>query len=156
MEAPTLERLRHSYGYDAPERSQTANRVAYVLKTPFQAMEDRGAIDDDQGKAAKKLWRHYVGAMGIRIGDGDGMRDDECEFPEIYHGQMIRMAWRQVTSAERHALEILLKEAGNLEQIGRWWKGYKDKGRSIAAGESLVTTGLERLAVHWRFKTHDP
>jgi hypothetical protein len=154
--SPTIERLRHADSYDTPERSQTVNRVAYRVKTPFEALEARGAIGFEHLQAARKLERHYVGAQGVHVGNGDGIADPDCEFPQIYHGQQVAAAWRQITADEKRGLEALIEETATLEQIGRRWMGCKDKGRAIIAGQALITTGLERLAVHWRFKRSEP
>lgn len=155
-EAPTLERLRHGYGHDAPERSQTVNRVAYKAHSPFEAMERSGRISYANLQAANKLTKHYMGAMGVNVGTGEGSADPDTEFPEIYHGQMVALAWRQVTSDERHALTGLIEEATTVEEIGRRWMGVNDRGRAEMAGRALVRTGLDRLALHWGFSRGDP
>jgi hypothetical protein len=152
MEAPTLERLRHSYGYDAPERSQTVNRVAYKAHSPFEAMERSGRIDYAHLQAANKLARHYMGAMGVNVGAGEGSGDPDTEFPSIYHGQMIALAWREVTRDEKEALTDLIEERVTVEEIGRRVSGARDRGRSEMAGRMIVRSGLERLAVHWGFR----
>jgi hypothetical protein len=156
MEAPTIERLRHAYGYDAPEMSQTTRRVAYKAHTPFEAMRRRKSIDAEHFEAAKKLTKHYEGALGVRVGDGDGGHDLDAEFPEIYHGQMLVNAWRQVTPDEKKALKALIEETSTVEDIGRDWLGCRQRGQAHIAGVALVRTGLDRLAIYWAFKSRDP
>jgi hypothetical protein len=156
MEAPTLERLRHAYGYDAPERSQTVNRVAYKAHSPFEAMERSGRIAYAHLQAANKLTKHYMGAMGVNVGAGEGSSDPDTEYPEIYHGQMLAIAWRQITADEKAALTDLVEERATVEDIGRRVSGARDRGRSEMAGRMIVRSGLERLAVHWGFRRGEP
>lgn len=152
MEAPTLERLRHSYGYDAPERSQTVNRVAYKAHSPFEAMERRGDIADHHLRAANKLTKHWMGAMGVHVGNGDGAPDPDAEYPQVYHGQQVALAKRQVLAHEWDGLIAMVEETADAEQIGRKWLGYSNPGVSRAVGKALIISGLERLAVHWQLK----
>jgi hypothetical protein len=153
--APTKESLRHAYAYEVPERSQKTERVAYRKLTAFEALERAGRIDREHMHAARKLTMHYMGALGVRVGNGDGGHDLDGEYPEIYHGQMVRLAWRQVTRAERLALEALVQETSTLEELGRQWLGCRQRGQAHIAGMALVRGGLERLAVHWSFKAKD-
>jgi len=154
--APTLERLRHGHGFDAPERSQTVHRVAYKAHSPFEALERSGRISHANLLAANKLSRHYHGAMGVNVGSGEGGTDPDTEFPAIYHGQMVAIAWRQVTAQEKHALTALIEEAKTVEEIGRQWMSVKDRGRAEMAGRALVRSALDRLAAHWGFSRGDP
>lgn len=159
MEAPTLERLRHAPGYDAPERTQTVSRVAYRMHTPFEAMTNRGDLTRSQFEAARKLTKHYIGTMGVRVGNGDAAHeahDVESEEAQYYHGQMVADAAKVMLAAEFRALVTLIDESGDLESIGRNWLGCKQRGQAHIAGKSLVITGLERLALHWRIKQRDP
>lgn len=150
--APTRERLRHAYGYDVPERSQTASRLAYSVRNPFETMERSGRISCENLLAANKLIYHYLGAQGVRVGNGDGSSDPDTEFPEIYHGQMLAIAWKQVTPDEKYALTELIEERATVEAIGRRWMGANDRGRAEMAGRALVRTALDRLARHWGFR----
>lgn len=158
-ESPTIERIRHSYGHDAPERSQAVHRVAYRVLSPFEAMERSGRIDYEHLKAANKLIQHYHGAMGVNVGNGDGAGtgDETLEYAEVYHGQMVALAWRQVTGDEKTTLTMLIEETGTVEDAGRKCAGVKDRGRAEMAGRMLVRGGLERLALHWGFRQrHEP
>lgn len=152
MEAPTLERLRHAPGYDAPERTQTVSRVAYRMHTPFEAMRNRGDLTDPQFNAARKLTKHYIGAMGVRVGNGDGGHDLEAEEAPVYHGQMVADAAKAMLKVEYRALVTLIDESGDLEAIGRSYLGCKQRGQAHIAGKVLVMNGLERLAIRWRMK----
>lgn len=156
MEAPTLERLRHAPGYDAPERTQTVSRVAYRVHTPFEAMHNRGDITEAQFGAAKKLTRHYLGAMGVRVGDGYGADNLEGEESAVYHGQMVAQAGKAILSHEYRGLTQLIEETADLESIGRAWLGCKNAPQARTAGKALVISGLERLALYWRLKERAP
>lgn len=151
--APTVERLRHGYGHDAPERSRTANRVAYRTLSAFESMHRKGQIEDCHLMAAVKLEAHYRGAQGAKVGNGDGNSAGEhLEYPEIYNAQMLAEAWRQVRPREEQALTMLIEGEGNVEHVGRVLSGHKDRGRAEAVGRELVTGGLECLATHWGFR----
>lgn len=155
MEAPTLERLRHAPGYDRPERSQTVTRHAYRVHSPFEAMCNRGDLTRAQFDAARKLTKHYIGAMGVRVGDGDGGHDIETEEAPFYHGQMVADAAKALLPCEYRGLVHLIEETADLETIGRDWLGCKQRGQAHIAGKSLVIIALERLALHWRIKQRD-
>lgn len=156
MEAPTLERLRHSPSYDAPERSQTVNRPAYRVHTPFEAMHNRGDITEPQFNAARKLTRHYLGAMGVRVGDGIGMDNLEGEESAVYHGQMVAQAGKAILCHEYRGLIALVEETADIEAVGRSWLGCKNAPQARTAGKALVISGLERLALYWRLKERAP
>lgn len=151
--APTLERIRHAWGHEAPERSQTVNRVAYRVLTPFEAMEKSGRIDYEHLKAGAKLTMHYRGAEGVKVGNGEGSGEHpDTEYPQIYHGQMVARAWKEITADERRALEALIEETATVEDIGRRCTHIKDRRGAEIAGRMLVRGGLERLALHWGFR----
>jgi hypothetical protein len=153
--APTVERLRHGYGHDAPERSRTANRVAYRTLSAFEAMHRKGQIYDCHLMAAVKLEGHYRGARGAKVGNGEGSSAGEhLECPEIYHWQMLAEAWHQVRPREEQALTMLIEGKGNVEYVGRLLSIHKDRGRAGAIGRELVTGGLECLATYWGFRQH--
>lgn len=156
MEAPTLERLRHAPGYDAPERTQTVSRVAYRMHTPFEAMWNRGDITEPQFNAARKLTRHYLGAMGVRVGDGYGADNLEGEESAVYHGQMVAQAAKHLLPCEYRGLVSLIEECADLETVGRTWLGCRSKPQAITAGKALTIIGLERLALYWRLKERAP
>ena len=154
--APTLERLRHAESYDRPERSRDVNRVAYRLHDPFEAMWLRGDITDPQRNAARKLGRHYMGAMGVQVGDGDGASDLEGEESAIYHGQMVAQAAKALLPVEFRALIRIIEGSHDIEALGRDWMRARNAPQARAYGKALTILALERLALHWRFKEREP
>lgn len=149
--SPTQERLR-GVSYDKPEISQTVKRPAYRVHSPFEAMYRRGMITTPQFRAGSKLSKHYHGAMGVHVGDGDGHADPDTEFAQVYHGQQCEIAAKQLLADQYKAVVHLIEESADLEQIGRDWLHCKQRGQAHIAGRALVITALEVLAIHWRFK----
>lgn len=154
--APTLERLRHSTGWDAPERNQNVTRVAYRAYSPFEGMHRRGDLTDAQWRAGQKLTRHYMGSMGVNVSNGDGAPDPDGEYSTVYHGQQVSLASKQVTAGEFRGLVHMIEESADLEKIGRDFLAIRNRPQAIMAGKVLVILGLERLALFWRLKERVP
>lgn len=150
---PTAERLSKSEGYDAPHVDKDTNRLAYRVLTIFETLHKRGDIEGDHLAAAKKLEKHYLGALGHDVRTGEGSTEDPLEYPRSYHAQKLAQAQSEILHREWIALHILLDERGSLIEIGRTFRPIGSREIARATGLAIVTTGLERLAYLWGFKS---
>ncbi len=146
--APTLEQIKRAV-YEPPQVDQQTNRRAWRKLSPFDQIYKRGEIEYCQHRAAEKLEAHWRGAQGFDVRQSDDAGSGErLEYPRTYHAQMMAKAKEAVLPREWLALMCLLEETDDLESIGRKWRACAYRKIARAQGLSLVSTGLERLAVH--------
>lgn len=153
MEAPTIERLRQSEAWEAPEITQTVKRVAYRALGAFERMERAGRITEPQFRAGSKFERHYLGSLGVNVGTGDGFHDLEQEEARTYHAKMVSVARSVLLEPEFQAVVHHVEGTAELDGIGRMWRGPRvNRAQAYAFGTALTVMALERLALLWRLK----
>lgn len=151
--SPTVEWLR-KHEYEPPQIDQQTNRRAWRKLSPFDQIYKRGEIEYCQFRAAEKLEAHWRGSMGHDVRQSDdqaGSSGERLEYPRSYHAQMLAKAKETVLPREWLALMSLLEETDDLQSIGRKWRAVGTAKIARAQGLALVSTGLERLALHWGF-----
>ena len=150
--SPTPEQLCKGT-YEAPQRDQSVNRVAFRRRSPLDTLWDRGDISYPMHLSAGKLYYHYRGAQGVRVQTGeDCSLNADTEYPRTYHAQKVAQAEQTVLPAEWHALIQMVEETQPLETIGRSFAKVSDRKIARRTGLMLVSTGLERLALLWGFQ----
>jgi hypothetical protein len=150
--APPIEQLRKG-NYEAPQRDQNVNRVAYRRRSPLDTLWDRGEISYPMHQSAQKLYYHYRGSQGVRVQTGDdcGLSAD-TEYPRTYHAQKIAQAEHSVLPSEWSALMHMVDETKTLELIGRSFAAVSKREIARRTGLMLVSTGLDRLSLLWGFQ----
>ncbi|MEQ1718671.1 MAG: hypothetical protein ABL907_22240 [Hyphomicrobium sp.] len=143
--APTAERMRKGDVLQ-PSVSQTENRRGYTKEDEFDRMKRAGRLDPAQYNAAADLRRHYLGAQGVNVSNGEGGPAGR-EFPRTVHAQAMWASELAVTPREWAALMILLQETGNIESVGGALCQIKNPPQARIAGAELVRTALDRLAI---------
>lgn len=150
--APTPEQLA-KFTYEAPKRDQTVNRVAYRRRSPLDNLWDRGEITHPMHLAAHKLDYHHKGSMGVRVQYGEDSRlNTDTEYPRTYHAQKLAEAEGETLPAEWTALMGMINETETLQQIGQRFRRVSVEKLARAQGLTLVSCGLERLALLWGFQ----
>lgn len=150
--APTPERLRHARAYLPPEQSQSAKRPYTRVLDEFQRLAISGRLTAEQGAAAGKLRRHFFGAQGMDVREGDepsGYCDDAVEYPQTYHAQKLAEAERAVTPRMWEGLSILLNDFGGVELVGSAVCRVRNPVQARAAGFELVASALDLLVRTW-------
>jgi hypothetical protein len=160
--SPTPERLRKGDHIEAPEYSPTTRREAYRAKHTFEALYDKGRINEGCKEAGMKLVRHHEGQFGadVRVSEsdwrGDRSNDDHYEHASIRHGGYVAEARNHLirrANGKRMWDGLLGVAAGskNLDDIGTDWLGCKNRGQAYIAGLALISQALEELSVLWGF-----
>lgn len=154
--APTKERLKHARAHVAPEIGQTTNRPYHRIVDEFDRLYNAGSLEWEQKEAADRLKRHWIGAQGVNVGNGDGVPDSVCEYPRTLHAQKIAEAERVVTPAMWDGLEMLLTEAGGIEHVGGAVCRRKNPVQARAAGLVLIQSALDLIARLWGISSRPP
>lgn len=150
--APTPEQLAKSV-YETPRRDQTVNRIAYRRRSPLDTLWDRGEITHAMHLAAHKLDYHYRGAQGVRVQYGENTAlNADTEFPRTYHAQKLAEAENHTLPSEWQALMGMVTETETLQDIGQRFRRVAVEKLARAQGLTLVSCGLERLAMLWGFQ----
>lgn len=153
---PPIEQLRKGT-YEPPQRDQAVNRAAYRRRSPLDTLWDRGEITYPMNRAAEKLDYHHKGAQGVRVQQGDDTAlNADTEYPRTYHAQKLAEAERTVLPVEWSALLAMVEETQTLEEIGRGFRPVSRREIARSTGLSVVSTGLERLALLWGFHSRAP
>jgi hypothetical protein len=148
--APTPERLRKSE-FDRPEQSATVQRVAYRAKGPFERLHNRGCLSCEQLRTAQKIDMHHSGAMGVKVGNGDGgMPDLESEYSQTYHAQQLANAAAACLPRQWQAIMMLLEvEQMTMAEIGRMFSRHTQKAAAHGAGLEIIQAGLDSIGRMW-------
>lgn len=152
--APTRERMAKlsKAQVERPEESPTAKRKYHRTLSPFAVLYRVGKINEGCLKAADKLTKHYWGAQGVHVGDGDlnghiGTDHDATEYPRTYHAQKLAQLRQIVDSARQwDVLLDMVEERADLAAAGKSWLGGKDKAQCYTAGLALARMGLDSIA----------
>jgi len=116
--SPTIEQLRRDT-YEAPQRDQKHNRIAYKKLSPFETLLQRDEIDGNQLLAAQKFEGHYWGALGYDVRRGEGSTHEPLEYPQFYHGEMLATAKRILMLPQLYeTLESQVTENMSLVELG--------------------------------------
>ena len=146
---PTAERLRRGDVLH-PQISQTVNRRTYRSQDEFDRLHSHGVLDAAEHNAAIKLRRHWLGAQGVDVRNGEGGAESH-EFPRTHHSQQVADAERATTPRQWRALIFLLEERGTIEQLGGSICQRKCPKQARAAGMELVKNALDPLAILWGY-----
>ena len=152
METPTIEWQRH-HAHDKSHTDKDTRRITYRAKSAWETMLDREEIEEEHFKAAEKLYKHWVGSQGVRVGDDPV--SDPIEYPSSYHAQMLINARREVKSKLIWSAIQMQMELDHLQvatEIGQLHRKCKDRKIARAHGIAMLTAGYELLAIHWGFK----
>jgi hypothetical protein len=152
--APTIEQLRRDT-YEAPQRDQKRNQVAYKKLSPFETLAQRGEIDGPQLLAAQKFEMHYWGALGYDVRRGEGSTHEPLEYPQFYHSEMIAAA-RKVLMLPHlyYVIESQVAENMSLVELGQYLRPAikrREIARNVAV--TMINNGLDILAIHWGQKS---
>jgi hypothetical protein len=150
---PTRERIRRGDIQGTRVDQKTDRRQFYAMGT-WEKLLKEDSIKPEHYRAAAKLYRHNLGAMGVDVrNDDDAGGDTVVEYSRTYHAQKMAEALGVLTRKESWAIVGLLNDAfgqrGALEYIGRVQTGWSCRHRCKGFGQSLVQTALERIADRW-------
>lgn len=159
--APTKERLAKARSYVSPEISQTAKRPYHRTEDEFERLHRIGKLDEPQNAAATKFKTHWYGALGVKVGSGEGGYDDCCEYPQTYHAQKLAQAERALTFRMWQCMSLLLADDGpksyGIEHVGGSVCRVKHPTRARDVGLELVQNTLDTLAKLWgTYQTRPP
>jgi len=148
--APTPERLRKGE-FDRPEKSATTLRVAYRAKGPFERLHNRGCLSYEQLRTAQKIDTHHSGAMGVKVGTGDGaLPDIDAEYSQTYHAQKLAEAAGACLPRQWQAIMMLLEvEHMTMAEIGRMFSRHTQKAAAKGAGLEIIQAGLDSIGRMW-------
>lgn len=132
----------------APVTDQRSRRDAYRVTSRMEALRDVGKISEPEYRAALKMERHYLGALGVDVRAGDdpgGHEDLEAEEAVVYHGQMLAEMRKLLSSEQYRALCEIIQDQATLEEIGR--RAFADlaisnRPQAYIAGLVLIKIGL--------------
>lgn len=155
--APTIERLRKST-FEAPTVERSAVRRAYRVQTTPERLAKSGDISREQLEACNKFERHYVGSLGVDVGDDDTRHGDQdvVEYSQTYHAQKIAQAKGATTENEFGALILICQTDMLVEDIGRHYGNWSCKRMCRGYAIGLIQGGTDRLIRLWGMRTGEP
>lgn len=162
--APTKERIdRASFGVEAPEVTQRAERRAYIVRDIWSDLHRRGQITPEEAEAGKRFAAHleiaYRGrsvtpSYGTRLAEGTPVGQLSASAADADAARVIDYV-RLHTDAKavlpqtgRIAL-LLACDGKTLAQIGRLVAPYRDDNRAVTAAVMAIKTALELLSSHY-------
>lgn len=154
--APTSEQLSRGH-WQRPQRDQKTNRTAYRRLSQAEDAHRRGDLDDEQLRAAERLYRHILGAAGcdVRMDEGNANETPE-EFSQIMHGRHIENAKAAIGNRRAwNAVHDFVTEKRSLLEIGRR-SGVVCHKVNRGVGLGLVISGLDTLAALWGIAQRRP
>jgi hypothetical protein len=154
METPTVE-WQKKYSHDKSHTDGKTRRVTYRRKTVWETYLKRGNIDRAEKDAADKLTKIWLGSMGVDVREGDNINPDPLEYPQTYYAQKLADARSAVKTPRLWSALMMQLDLDDLQvttEIGRKYRGIKDRAQAHAAGMTMLQTSLEILALHWGIK----
>ena len=152
--SPTFERFRHGT-IEAPGVDRQIVRRAYRVLTIAEQLAKSSKITREQLHACNKLERHYLGALGVDVGDDDTRHGlDEVDYAQTYHAQKVAEAKRALTANEYSAQMLLIQTSMTVEDIGRKLAGWADRKMCRGYGLSVIHSSSDRLITIWGLQTH--
>ena len=150
---PTAEWLSR-YDYEPPTLDQKVACPAFRRISQIEKMRKRKDISYEQFRAAEKLNTHRLGAMGVKVGQGEdtGLNAD-TEYPITYHNQKIDIARDAIGNARMwHDLMCVVEESRTLVQIGT---SPRRMSHAVARAYALgrIATALDTLVDLWGLTT---
>jgi hypothetical protein len=155
--APTPQRLARSK-WLAPETSREVNRVAWRALDIFDRLLKSGELELDQWKGSRKFERHYYGALGIDVREGEGSAGDAVEFPRSYHAQKLAEMRHALTPRQYAGLVAVLEGELDMEGVGRQICRRSNAPQARTAGMILLQEALTSVAILHGFiaRAHPP
>jgi hypothetical protein len=152
--SPTIERLRKAQ-YEAPTVERNVVRRAYRVLTVPEQLAKRGQITREQLHACSKLERHFLGSLGVDVGDDDSRHGlDEVDYAQSYHGQKVADARKLLTPNEYKAQMLMIQTEMKVEDIGHHIAGWSCRKMNKGYGLSLIHSSADRLIKFWGLQTH--
>ena len=152
---PTPEWMaKHRGEFQAPEQSQTVNRSVYARLHQLESLYEKGVIEYPLYMAGKRMRRHWEGAQGVNVTEGEASSPADLHREEsgVYHAQKLDEAKKTLSWKEWKPIEALISEhypRAFLDRIGQDILGYRTPAQARAAATERIKSGLERLEVHF-------
>lgn len=162
--SPTKERIaRASFGVEAPEVTQRAERRAYIVRDIWSDLQRRGQITLEEMEAGKRFAAHleiaYRGrsitpsygtrlAEGTPVGQLSATAADNDAARVIDYVTLHKDAKAILPPSGRISL-LLACEGKTLAQIGRMIANYNDDNRAVVAAVVSIKSALELLSSHY-------
>lgn len=152
---PTIERLRKGH-IEAPCVERNVVRRAYRVLTVPEQLAKRGQISPEQLQACAKLERHYLGSLGVDVGDDDTRHNDEAvvDYAQSYHAQKVAEARKVLTPNELQAQMLMIQTSFTVEDIGRRLAGWECRKMCKGYGLSVIHSSSDRLIKLWGMQAH--
>lgn len=151
--APTRE-WQQKFRYDPPSVDQKSIRRAYRRISQAENLFRRDELESEQFKAAEKLNMHRLGAMGVKVAQGDECPlNADTEYPITYHNQKLALAEAAVANARAwQDMIAFVAEDKTVVEIGQ---GRGRTSHPVARAYALgrLQMGFDVLVDHWGLST---
>ena len=162
--SPTKERItRASFGVEAPEVTQRADRRAYIVRDIWSDLHRRGQITPEEMEAGKRFAAHlelaYRGrsitpSYGTRLAEGTPVGQLSATAADADAARVIdyvvlhKQAMTALPPSPRLAMTLAC-DGKTLAQIGKVLAGHNDQKKAQAHAHGLLKAALELLSSHY-------
>lgn len=144
---PTDERLSKS-AFVAPSTDQRSKRPAYKALSIFETLYVSGKLTNEEWQAAERLTTHYLGSLGVKVGDGHGCSADDRQPAQTVHSSELAHLQKTIDCGPTwRALLDTVQELATPQEIGRRiTPDISNRPQLYTAGLVVLKLGLRKIA----------